>query len=325
MPNLFRFDWFHNAAGVMLWRMRTRRIIAIIFLAGLIIATFYALAPREPEYKGRSLSSWLGALDDGYQYTGLTWQSWNQQTVPKPERAGAEEAIRQMGTNVLPYLLRAVTNRDSALKTKIIELLGKQAHFRIPIPMAARHRREAEMAFHALGPAASNAVPELSQALNASDIDISGTAASALAGIGPEGWAVLTQTLSSSNSWSTVCASWALGSHRVSVPGTVVALIGQVTNTTPGGSAALAEWALGEIGQDSEQVIPVLINSIQSSSASDVRWSAAEALGKFGTNARSAIPIFLQALQDQDMTVRNNAKASLKEIDPEAARNTMNK
>jgi HEAT repeat protein len=253
----------------------------------------------------------------------LTWQPWDQQATPKPGRAEAEEAIRQMGTNVLPYLLRAVTNRDSALKTKIIELLGKQAHFRIPIPMAARHRREAEVAFHALGPAASNAVPELGQALNASDMDISGTAASALAGIGPEGWVALTRTLSNSNSWSTVCASWALGSHRASVPGTVAGLIGQVTNTTPGGSAALAEWALGEIGQDSEEVVPVLINSLQSSNASDVRWSAAEALGKFGTNARSAIPILLQALQDPDMSVRNNTKTSLKQIDPKAVNNTI--
>jgi HEAT repeat protein len=72
-------------------------------------------------------------------------------------------------------------------------------------------------------------------------------------------------------------------------------------------------------------VLAVLINSIQFSSATDVRWSATEALEKFGTNALSAAPILLKALQDADTTVRDRAKTSLKQIDPDAALTTMDK
>jgi HEAT repeat protein len=221
----------------------------------------------------------------------------------------------------MPYLFHALTNQDSALKKKFIALLGKQTHVKIPIHLAEDDRRTAELAFHALGPAASNAVPEMRKLLEDTDPsgnDFNGYIASALAGIGPEGWGALTQALKSSNSWVTVCSSWALGSHRAAVPGTVDALINQVTNTTSGGSAALAQWALAAIGQDSVRVVPVLIHSLQSSSASDVRWSAAQALGTFGTNAQSAVPALLDALQDQDMQVRGNAKTALKLIAPDA-------
>jgi len=42
-------------------------------------------------------------------------------------------------------------------------------------------------------------------------------------------------------------------------------------------------------------------------------------IGSFGTNAICAVPLLLQAVQDRDVTIRDGATASLKQIDPEAA------
>jgi HEAT repeat protein len=294
--------------------MRTRRIIGIVFVVVVMVVAFNRLIPREPEYQGRPLTSWLKKFGDGDTNNSLTWERWPDLT---PAQMEAAEAIRQMGTNSLPYLLRALTNQDSKLKLIVMSVLHKQSRFKVPVPMADEDRRRAALALHALGPMAKPAIPELTRYLN--DYPAGKSAAIALAGIGPEGWAVLTQALTNKNGWTTICAAWALGNHRATVPGTVAALIGQVTNST-GGSAALTEWALAEIGQDSEVVVPVLIHSLQSSSANDVRWSAAQALGKFGTNALSAVPALLQAQQqDSDAQVRNYAKDSLKLIDPDAA------
>ncbi len=297
--------------------MRTRNIIAIFFLAAFILmAIFYALVPTQPKYHGRSLNSWLNALDDGDHDTGLVWQTWPDLTKSQPGRAEAAEAIRHIGTNSFPYLLTDLTNHDSAIKQWLASFISKQRWIKLALPVPASYQRPASLALHILGPAAKPAIPRLTQILQ--DPQNCKGAAVALAGIGPEGWAVLTRAITTNDTWSSACAIWALGSHRATVPGTLAALLGTLTNSTSGGGAALSAWALGEIGQDSEHVVPVLINALQSSN-NDARWSSAAALGKFTTNAQTAVPALLNAIHDTDSQVRNNATTSLKEIDPEAA------
>ncbi|MDB6022241.1 MAG: repeat protein [Pedosphaera sp.] len=311
------FDWWVKANKGMMPRVRTRKTIAIILLATLTLAVLYRLTPSPPRYQGRSLSFWLKALDDGKRGGGLTWETWQDRTEEQPGRSEAAEAIMQMGTNSLPFLITALSYRDSTVKKWFVGLLGLQSWIKVSLPMAADHQRPAALALHILGPAAKPALPQLTKALN--DPETSQGAAIALAGIGPEGWSVLSQALASTNQYVSVCAAWALGGHRAEVPGTVAGLMRQVTNATPSGLGPLSAWALGAIGQNKEQVVPLLINGLQSSQVG-VRWGSAIGLGEFGTNAQSAVPALLRsALQDSDKTVRMYATTALKQIDPTAA------
>jgi hypothetical protein len=65
-----------------------------LFLAGAVVAgvaLVYVGRDHEPSYRDRSLSDWLAALTDH---------------SPDGDPEKAEEAIRQIGTNAIPFLVR---------------------------------------------------------------------------------------------------------------------------------------------------------------------------------------------------------------------------
>ena len=57
--------------------------------------------PKEPSYQGRSLSEWLNESDE----------------------LKAREAVAQIGTNAIPFLLKSVASEDSSLKKKLLKLV----------------------------------------------------------------------------------------------------------------------------------------------------------------------------------------------------------
>src|SRR6266446_7972195 len=77
--------------------MRRRRLL-IFLLAGAGAAVVVFLAwprQREPEYHGRTLSEWAFLVTGPYPYHDGAF----------PKKPAAEEAIRHIGTNALPWLL----------------------------------------------------------------------------------------------------------------------------------------------------------------------------------------------------------------------------
>jgi len=97
--------------------MRKRRIclvmliLAVAGLVGLIVAG--AWRPRngtEPEYAGRRLSQWVMELPADTSPTG--------QSV-------AEVAIRNIGTNALPYLLKWISYEPAPWRLKLYERIGR--------------------------------------------------------------------------------------------------------------------------------------------------------------------------------------------------------
>lgn len=291
-------------------------VLSVLLLIAAACLGIFVLAPHEPSYKGKSLSYWLRKIDDGDRQDGVSWVSWTNNGSVE-----AREAIQQMGTNAIPFLLLRLTNSNPNLRNKLLTLLAKQHLIKFPLPQTNYLHRATALAFDALGPAGKDAVPDLvavlrSQHFRAGD-DRQKCAAIALVAIDPEGRAALMPFVRS-NGWNGTCAIWGLASHRADVPPEVIQyLIAEVTTTNINifGQGAICAWALGALRQDPEQVIPALIQAFNSQDRA-TRWGAAYGLRLWGTNATSAIPVLAGGLKDPDSTIRTYAKRALKEIDP---------
>jgi HEAT repeat protein len=166
-----------------------------------------AQGPREPSIEGKKLSVWL----DQYQ-----------KSIPKPEydgdqqmRARAEQAVRKLGTNSIPWLL--------------VELSAKEATRGDELPAnftsgeAIGRRWLAATAFEILGPSARDATPRLIPLLE--DKQTSYTAAIALGGIGVESIPVLTKALTNSHACARESAARVLGLFGAKAQTAVPALV----------------------------------------------------------------------------------------------------
>jgi hypothetical protein len=210
---------------------------------------FRATRERQPVYGGKPLTLWLRTYAPSSS-SGRHSPEWNE----------ADEAVRHMGTNCIPVLLRMIRQKDSPAKLWIVAFaqkhgLPKRIHF---VPASMRNV-EASRAFIALGDTAKDAVPALVQMY---DDNISAESRSAiedaLAWIGP------------------------------AAKPAIALLVRAATNANPRVRAS-ALWALGEIHAKPEMCVPCLIHALNDSD-DWARLSAAHALGMFGTDAKSAVP-----------------------------------
>jgi hypothetical protein len=260
-----------------------------ILLAAILIYFFFLTpaARKEPVYQGKTLTQWLKQLDDGEVY-GIS-----SGRLPSFSRAQVEaaEAIRAIGTNALPLLIEDI-HAHPAEKDMWVQLNRKldrvtMKHFgRWSLSLADvtakdRVRWRAAQGLSALGPLAKPAVPELTRLLFTNYFHSSiKEAAYALAGIGPDGIAVLTNAVQPTNEWSGMCAIWALGQHPAAGTNVTPFLINATTSSSEG-TACGAIQVLGLFHVDGKHVIPALKNALTNSSAA-VRNDARNALAKFG-------------------------------------------
>ena len=138
--------------------MRKRRfflILGIVILAGVLVAVFSR--EREPEYGGKRLSDWVEGLAS--------------YAVDSADAHLEEEAIRQIGTNALPYLVKWLSYEIPAWKTALYKIVDKtvkkqpDAWF-LRWDKATSRAIGAELALKTLGPQAEAAIGELTKLLN---------------------------------------------------------------------------------------------------------------------------------------------------------------
>jgi tetratricopeptide (TPR) repeat protein len=116
------------------------------------IAASLGIYSREPSYQGKSLSYWLSrARRSG----ALAYDQKN------PEAAQCRTAIRTIGTNAIPPLLRILRTKDSALKRAAIDLMERQHYINLPIQSFEEQKEQAEVGLYLLGELATNAIPAL--------------------------------------------------------------------------------------------------------------------------------------------------------------------
>ncbi|HXD01412.1 MAG TPA: hypothetical protein VN048_18885 [Verrucomicrobiae bacterium] len=156
-------------------------VAAIAVLAMLAWAILFSTSSApEPVYKGKPLSYWL----EPYAYS-IFQRKVSTETIPSREEA--DTALRQIGTNAIPTLLRMLRAHDSPLKIKFLQLTYRAPYFPIHYKPASIINVQAMQAFHVLGPDASCAIPDLVKILdqNISQSSYFHTAA-ILASFGPE-------------------------------------------------------------------------------------------------------------------------------------------
>ena len=132
-------------------RVRNNRRIFVVALAA---AMFCGLAwvvlrePPEPVYKGKKLSQWLEGIPD--------WTSLHTRYDTNDE-----DAIRHIGTNAIPTLLRMLRERDPVWKTRLLTLANRLPSLNVNPEPALSHNMAAGTALGILGANASNAAPAL--------------------------------------------------------------------------------------------------------------------------------------------------------------------
>src|SRR5438309_2037586 len=119
--------------------------VFVMLAAGFI---FYAFHPTQPSFHGRNLGEWLTDLENARD---------DQEAEP------VARAVRHIGTNAIPVLLRMIDQEDSALKKKFLMLAQSQRFLKIRFTDATGQHVRAMLGFAALGPAAKSAVPNLEQ------------------------------------------------------------------------------------------------------------------------------------------------------------------
>lgn len=164
--------------------VRSRRrwlpfLVALVGVTGLVLILTVLLRPREPSYQGKSLSSWLEQVDYGQ---------------PADRREAARRAIRAMGTNALPWILREFDERGSIF-AGFNPVLRKLSGGRLWFPTHDTNVRRATWGIWALGGLAKPAIPEL---LGMLDV-YPGFIPSALADIGADAIPALQQCLTNSS------------------------------------------------------------------------------------------------------------------------------
>jgi len=297
-------------------RMRWRKLLIGLVVFAAIVPIVLALISREPKYQGRTLSEWI--------------KESAPHKSPDPETTRAIEAVRHIGTNALPQLIKWISAKEPAdwqinLTTANVSLprwvrlqllpslLGINAYY--------GHRRTALDGFLILGPQAAPAVPALFQIIAASP---NGSAAYgalesiSIAGI-PQALNVVTNSANSvlcrflAFNW--ICRTDPKVDRRHMRDCTVPLMVQCLREKNPDFSPLAAE-ALAAQHIEPGLVVPFYINRLTNSDP-DIRYGAARGLSHYGANATSALPALVIALKDTDSSVRYQAEDALFEIDPD--------
>jgi hypothetical protein len=137
-------------------------MVLVVALAGVIV--WQVLKPSEPSepepvYNGKRLSEWLKFYADATdRFPTLEVQQ---------EFKNTDSAMRQIGTNAIPSLLRLLRVKDSTLTVKLLDLLQEQHVIKIKYTRASYWNLAAGHGFQVLGAKAQNAVPALIEIVNA--------------------------------------------------------------------------------------------------------------------------------------------------------------
>ena len=289
-------------------RRRCFLLLAAVCGVALLIVFTSLSGEREPEYKGQTLTYWLGKLAE---------------FPSNPENEGLI-AIRQIGTNAIPWLTKWVVYEPSKTKLRLLDFAEElPVKLRRPLQViitgdrmwAVRHEL-AIVGFRALGPQARSAVPELVQALVRGKGMFGYPLTAALVAIGDDGISPIVNVMTNMANPKELrihAVCW-LGSLRTANSFATSNLVACIQKQEPEVGLASA-GVLASSQLEVEVVLPFLTN-LAGHANSLIRKNVASCIGAYGPKARSAVPILLQLQKDSLLDVRVSATNAVFRIDP---------
>lgn len=291
---------------------RGRRIFLVVAACGVLAVVaglFWPSGEPEPRYQGKKLSEWIAV------------PYLNGTDLNDAKRA--EAAVREIGTNALPYLIRWINHPTPVVPTRVDAAIEKLNQKTGQQWIAFRYKKSqrasySAWAFHILGPQAGPAIPQLTQLLRSTNYFVAKLALHALDGIGKEAVPILLGVLTNRQAsglnfqlpmWDIMCN---LGTNSGLV---IPALIQNLTNKDSR-IAVTAASLLGSIGAEPDRVVPELAKAL-GHPAANVRCNAAYALGEFKEQGRPVLPSLIRALEDSSEPVRAEVTNALRVIAPE--------
>jgi len=261
----------------------------------------FAFRAGEPNYRGRSLTSWL----DQYQNTPFEEQK---------HRSEAEGAVRTIGAEkALPYLLSMLDADDGPIRSWIIRK-SENLDFRVLKLRAAVETQLLGIAgFEVLGTNGAPAMMPLARLLD--DPRRAFVAVRCLSCIGKPAEAVLCQSLTHKNVEVRASAIAALAA----VTDDVEKYIARVKPGLKDPEKVVRYAALDAIGSQTEAsdlAVPFLLAALKDNDER-FRFSAVLLLGSFATNAPRVIPALSHAVEDSQCTVALAALRTLVSVVPQ--------
>jgi hypothetical protein len=269
--------------------MRTpiRLAITVVLVAAASAGVWLALRPIEPVYEGKSLIVWAE------QY-GTNHFSYSGSHPGGKLEQEAQTAIRNIGTNAIPFFLEIMHTKPSPLRQRVIGFIPIEWEERFNLPTLIDYLNELNTrrgwgaaGIMALGSEAKPAIPALLAMLTDSDPMMRVMAVLTFGELGPPAKVVLPDLI-------------------------------KCTNDSFGAVKMRVIISLGKIHEEPEKVVPILIRYLTDKNW-NVRVYAVTSLGQFGPEGKLAVPQIASLLNDQDFAVRGEATNALKAIDLEAA------
>jgi hypothetical protein len=155
--------------------------ILTLGIAGLTVCVVYLASSHEPTYEGKTLSEWIAPFcrQTAKGLATPLGQKHFQELEP------VRHAVRQIGTNAIPFLVARLNHRESGLHRTLRQLAEKLQYAALRLTDPNVSKIQAIRALAILGTAAQPAIPSLKAQL--ADMTLSGHAAYALSGMGAEG------------------------------------------------------------------------------------------------------------------------------------------
>jgi hypothetical protein len=158
--------------------MKLLRIVGIA--AAAMVAAWLVICfttPKQPSYQGRKLSEWIDGSQGGSEFSHANG------TMTYADTQAFHHAVRKIGTNAIPTLLRWEHVKNFSINDKLNQLLERQSliHFRFE-PSYHRHLL-ARFGFEILGRDALAAVPSLARLTQSPNEFQRGSAVDCLYGI----------------------------------------------------------------------------------------------------------------------------------------------
>jgi hypothetical protein len=265
---------------------------------------------REPEYQGKKLSEWLDMLD--------------QTDDARAQAQIVGEALGNMGPEGLRWMLKSLRYEEPGWRSMVHNTVGRLPAQLVPegvvfsLSQNKRWQRAdaAAYMFFALGPRATNAIPELCRMMGDKKAGVaSKRAVFVLASLGKSGLAPLLAALSDprqSNRVEIVQSISEMGTNA----GPAVPVLVKCLNDANVDLAVAVAAVLGDLKLEPQVAVPMLARALTNNDYS-VRAASARALSDFGVKAAEAAPALVKALDDEDASVHKAAEWALLGIAPE--------